>query len=124
MTFAFENLATQIGCRAEHVAGEIMNAKNCGLRAGIDSLDEEGVVAACAEGLITARQAADALARLQRASERHVCVVKRGAQYIGEVSFDGVAWLARRYGSDYSNAWTFTSEAEAHAFVLDQRPTL
>ncbi|WP_439442271.1 hypothetical protein [Roseateles sp. DB2] len=45
-------------------------------------------------------------------------LVQVGAQFAGEVEFDGVAWVGRRYGKDYPDGATVASEAEAYAFVI------
>jgi len=89
------------------------------LRSGLDELRVER---ALGEGLITAGQAANALkfiraAKAVRANPIRARPVQVGAQFMGEIEFDGVAWVGRRYGQNYLGGATFASEAEAYAFV-------
>lgn len=87
-----------------------------------NALDEARVERARDEGLITARQAANALKFIRAAKE--VCansiqtsLVRVGTRFVGEVAFDGKVWEGRRYGKDYPRGTSFTSEAEAYDFV-------
>lgn len=86
-------------------------------------LDENRVERALEEGLVTTRQAANALkfiraAKAIRDNPIRGMVVQVEGRLVGEIDFDGTVWVGRRFGKDFAKGCAFASEAEAHEYVV------